>query len=83
MSINLSNYDKGIEELSKIVEKLEKEQLSLEESIKLYKKGLKLHKDLISILEKEEGKIFVIDSSDDEKKIVEKSMEDGQVVLEI
>lgn len=83
MSINLSNYDKGIEELSEIVNRLEKDQLSLDESIKLYKKGLKLHKELLSVLEKEEGKIFVVDTSDEDKKILEKTIEDGQVVLEI
>lgn len=83
MSIKLSNYDKGIEELSEIVNSLEKNQLSLEESITLYKKGLKLHKELVNILEKEEGKLFVVDSSSDEKKIIEKTLEDGQVALEL
>lgn len=82
MSISLSNYDKGIEELSEIVSKLEKDKLTLDESIKLYKRGLKLHKELLSVLEKEEGKIFVVDIND-EKKLVEKNIEDGQVVLEI
>lgn len=52
MAIKLENYDKGIEELIKIVNTLEKEQLSLEKSIELYKKGMKLHKELVDILEK-------------------------------
>ena len=33
MAISLENYDKGIEELVKIVNSLEKEQLSLKKSI--------------------------------------------------
>ena len=45
MAIKLENYDKAIKELAEIVNSLEKEQLSLEKSIDLYKKGIKLHKE--------------------------------------
>ena len=85
MAIKLENYDKGIEELIKIVNTLEKEQLSLEKSIELYKKGMKLHKELVEILEKEEGRLFLFDENaeDEEKKFVEKTLEDGQVSLEL
>lgn len=72
MAIKLENYDKGIEELIKIVNTLEKEQLSLEKSIELYKKGMKLHKELVDILEKEEGRLFLFDekAQDEEEKFV-------------
>lgn len=85
MAIKLENYDKGIEELIKIVNTLEKEQLSLEKSIELYKKGMKLHKELVEILEKEEGRLFLFDekSEDEDQKFVEKTLEDGQVSLEL
>lgn len=85
MAIKLENYDKGIEELIKIVNTLEKEQLSLEKSIELYKKGMKLHKELVDILEKEEGRLFLFDgkAQDEEEKFVEKTLEDGQVSLEL
>jgi len=85
MAIKLENYDKGIEELIKIVNTLEKEQLSLEKSIELYKKGMKLHKELVNILEKEEGRLFLFDekAQDEEEKFVEKTLEDGQVSLEL
>ena len=85
MAIKLENYDKGIEELIKIVNTLEKEQLSLEKSIELYKKGIKLHKELVDILEKEEGRLFLFDekAQDEEEKFVEKTLEDGQVSLEL
>ena len=85
MSIKLENYDQGIEELIKIVNTLEKEQLSLEKSIELYKKGMKLHKELVDILEKEEGRLFLFDekAQDEEEKFVEKTLEDGQVSLEL
>ena len=85
MAIKLENYDKGSEELIKIVNTLEKEQLSLEKSIELYKKGMKLHKELVDILEKEEGRLFLFDekAQDEEEKFVEKTLEDGQVSLEL
>lgn len=85
MAIKLENYDKGIEELIKIVNTLEKEQLSLEKSIELYKKGMKLHKELVDILEKEEGRLLLFDekAQDEEEKFVEKTLEDGQVSLEL
>ncbi|EGL38516.1 exodeoxyribonuclease VII small subunit [Parvimonas micra] len=85
MAIKLENYDKGIEELIKIVNTLEKEQLSLEKSIELYKKGMKLHKELVEILEKEEGRLFLFDekAEDEDQKFVEKTLEDGQVSLEL
>ena len=85
MAIKLENYDKGIEELIKIVNTLEKEQLSLEKSIELYKKGMKLHKELVDILENEEGRLFLFDekAQDEEEKFVEKTLEDGQVSLEL
>ena len=75
MAIKLENYDKGIEELIKIVNTLEKEQLSLEKSIELYKKGMKLHKELVDILEKEEGRLFLFDekAQNEEEKFVEKT----------
>jgi len=81
MAIKLGNYDKGIEELVKIVNSLEKEQLSLEKSIELYKKGIKLHKELTEILQKEEGKLFVYEEK--EEDFVEKISEDGQISLEL
>ena len=85
MAIKLENYDKGIEELIKIVNTLEKEQLSLEKSIELYKKGIKLHKELVEILEKEEGRLFLFDenSESEDQKFVDKTLEDGQVSLEL
>lgn len=86
MTIKLENYDKALEELVKIVNTLEKEQLSLENSIKLYKKGIKLHKELTEILQKEEGKLFVYEETSSEEKdnkFVEKTEKDGQISLEL
>lgn len=87
MAIKLENYDKAIKELAEIVNSLEKEQLSLEKSIDLYKKGIKLHKELTDILQKEEGKLFVyqenVDDEEKENNFVEKSVSSGQMNLEL
>lgn len=81
MAIKLENYDKGIEELVKIVNTLQKEQLSLEKSISLYKKGIKLHKELTEFLKKEEGKLFVYEEQ--ESDFSQKDIKDGQISLEL
>ena len=59
-------YDEGLKRLSDIVEKLEDRELSLEENIKLYEEGMKLHKRLSSILKKQEGKMTLIKDNKEE-----------------
>ncbi len=59
-------YDEGLKRLSDIVEKLEDRELSLEENIKLYEEGMKLHKRLSSILKEQEGKITLIKDNKEE-----------------
>jgi len=57
---NFKEYDKGLDRLNQIVNKLENEELSLEENIKLYEEGVKLHSKLKKILKEEEGRIVKI-----------------------
>ncbi|MDU5368474.1 MAG: exodeoxyribonuclease VII small subunit [Finegoldia magna] len=59
-------YDEGLKRLSDIVEKLEDRELSLEENIKLYEEGMKLHKRLSSILKEQEGKMSLIKDNKEE-----------------
>ena len=59
-------YDEGLKRLSDIVEKLEDRELSLEENIKLYEEGMKLHKRLSSILKEQEGKMTLIKGNKEE-----------------
>ena len=51
------------------------------------KKGIKLHKELTDILQKEEGKLFVyqdnVDDKEKENNFVEKSVSSGQMNLEL
>lgn len=60
MSNNFSNYEKGIERLNEILEKMENGDISLEENVLLYEEGIKLHDKLSKILDKEEGKVKMI-----------------------
>ncbi len=59
-------YDEGLKRLGDIVEKLEDRELSLEENIKLYEEGMKLHKRLSSILKEQEGKMTLIKDNKEE-----------------
>lgn len=59
-------YDEGLKRLSDIVEKLEDRELSLEENIKLYEEGMKLHKRLSYILKEQEGKMTLIKDNKEE-----------------
>ncbi|MDY6065018.1 MAG: exodeoxyribonuclease VII small subunit [Finegoldia sp.] len=60
------DYDLGLKRLNEIVEQLEDRDLSLEENIKLYEEGMKLHKKLSSILKEQEGKMILIKNGDRE-----------------
>lgn len=60
MKIELKDYEKYLNRLSEIVEELEKNEISLEENIKLYKEGEEIYKQLKSIIDFEKGKIEII-----------------------
>lgn len=57
---NLRQYDEGLKRLEEIVEQLDNKELSLEDNIKLYEEGVKLHKKLKHILDTERGNIKLI-----------------------
>ena len=54
------SFEKALEDLEKIVEKLEKGGLSLNESLSLFEKGVKLAKFLREELEKAEKKVEIL-----------------------
>lgn len=70
-------YDEGLKILSEIVEKLEDRELSLEENIKLYEEGMKLHKRLSSILKEQEGKMTLIKDNKQEDFQINMLLSDG------
>ena len=54
------NFEKSMAELEKIVDSLEKGEVTLEESLALFEKGVKLSKTCQSILDKAEKKVSVL-----------------------
>ena len=59
------SFEYNINEIDMIIEKLDKGELSLDESIKEYEKAMKLLKKSSDILNKAEGKIIKVTSEDD------------------
>ena len=60
MAKNNFIFEDSIDELEDIVKKLEGSDISLQESIKLYEKGIKLSNKCNDVLEKAELKINII-----------------------
>jgi exodeoxyribonuclease VII small subunit len=59
-------FEEALKKLEKIVEKLNDQDISLEESVQLYEEGLKLSKICSETLEQAALKIEQIDSADGE-----------------
>lgn len=53
-------FEESIKELEKIVEKLEKGDIGLDESLELFEKGIKLSKVCNEMLDKAEKKVSVL-----------------------
>ena len=54
------NYEEAIKELEKILEQLEKGDLNLDESIKLFEKSVELSKVCFDKIKTTEGKVEII-----------------------
>ncbi len=66
MVSNDFNFEKSIKELEQIAVALENEQLSLDESISLFEKGVKLSKECSQYLENAKQKIVLLTEAEDE-----------------
>ena len=62
------NFEELMVKLEEITNKLEKEQLSLDESVKLFEDGMKISKECNSKLEDAEKPITILINQDDEIK---------------
>ena len=60
------NFETGIKELEQIADKLEKENLNLDESVNLFEKGMELSKKCSEILENAEKRITKLLVKEDE-----------------
>lgn len=56
-TIKKQSFEEKLEELNKIAEKIEKGDLSLEESVKKFEEGMKISKECNETLDKAEKKI--------------------------
>lgn len=62
------NFEKLMEKLEEITNKLEKEQLSLDDSVKLFEEGMKISKECNTKLEDAEKRITILINDKDEIK---------------
>lgn len=53
-------FEESVKELEKIVERLEKGDVGLDESLDLFEKGIKLSKECSDMLDKAEKKVSVL-----------------------
>lgn len=63
-----SNFEELMEKLEEITNKLEKEQLSLDESVKLFEEGVHISKECNSKLEDAEKRITILLNQENELK---------------
>lgn len=64
------DFEKKLSRLEEIVQKMEKGELSLEESMKLFEEGIKLSRECQSQLTKAEAQVKKLISVDDSGKAV-------------
>ena len=60
MAAKKQSYEENITQIDEILEKLESEELSLDDSISEYEKAIKLIKDSEKLLETGEGKVMKV-----------------------
>ena len=60
MAVKKQSYEENIAQIDEILEKLESEELSLDDSISEYEKAIKLIKDSEILLEAGEGKVMKV-----------------------
>ena len=62
------DFNKGLSQLEEIIGKMESGDLSLEESLKYFEKGIKLHRQCHSALSSAEQRISVLSEEDNYKE---------------
>jgi exodeoxyribonuclease VII small subunit len=75
MAAEKFNFNKGLFKLEEIISKMESGDLSLEESLKYFEEGVKIHRQCHTALSDAEHRISVLSESDNYNE--EKSFEDS------
>jgi exodeoxyribonuclease VII small subunit len=74
----MANFEEDLKALESVVERLERGDLSLEDSVRLFEEGMKLSDACKMELEKAEGKIQVlVDRGRSGMKVVDFEVKDG------
>jgi len=63
---NTLSFEQSLEQMTKLVEKLESGELPLEESVAAFEQGVKLSRRCESLLDKAEQRLQVLGNSEDE-----------------
>ena len=69
------NFNKGLSKLEEIINKMDSGELSLEESLKYFEEGVKIHRLCHSVLKDAEQRISILTENDEYTE--EKSFEDS------
>ena len=72
------NFEKSLKQLENLVEKLEKGELSLEESLKQFEEGIKLTRECRQALKNAEQKISVLSNKNGDW--IEKEFDNGELL---
>ena len=73
--IDKFNFNKGLSELEEIINKMESGELSLEDSLKYFEEGVKIHRQCHTALTDAEQRISILSENDNYSK--EKSFGDS------
>ncbi|MBD5136188.1 MAG: exodeoxyribonuclease VII small subunit [Lachnospiraceae bacterium] len=68
MAAESRSIEKSFEELEKIMEMMDSQEISLEESFKLYEKGMKLVKQCNDKIDKVEKKVNIIEGKEENEE---------------
>lgn len=60
MKNNKLSYEEAFKELAKIIERLEKDEIDLNESIEIFKRGVELYKYCNELLSNAEGEVKLL-----------------------
>ena len=63
------DFERALDELEKLVERMEEGSLSLEESLKLYERGIELSKACQKALDAAEKRIRILSEQDGQSKL--------------
>jgi exodeoxyribonuclease VII small subunit len=72
------DFEKKLVRLEEIVQKMEKGEIALEQSLKLFEEGIQLSRDCQTQLTEAENKIKLLVSFDEQKKPITQDFKNGE-----